>query len=237
LASVRFVRTLEIMGAVELAVSAGVLAVSLAACAQGASDSGGYDPLPGNGGTSATTSSSSGHGGVTTSGGGGDGAASGGSGGFGGAGGEGGQGAGSGGHGGSCDFSAPNSCITTQQLPSIAGDDGNDVRSAQGIGSKWFEIFVEESVSSIIDYPPLSFTATLVSPPTTSYDLYVYFGDSAGISCSAVPLHGTGNPAIVSDTWGDNIGTDDSTWLVVEVRYVSGHDCSTQWSLTIAGNT
>ena len=225
------------MGAVKLAVSAGALAIGFAACAQGASDSGGYEPLPGDGGHSSTTSSTTGHSTTTTSGGGGDGASSGGGGAGGAAGGEGGQGTGAGGQGGNCNFSAPNSCITAQQLPSIAGDDGNDVRSAQGTSSKWFQIQVVESVSSIIDYPPLSFTATLVSPPTTSYDLYVYFGDSGGIYCNAVPLHGTGNPATVYDSWGDNIGTDDTTWLVVEVRYVSGHDCSTPWSLTIAGNT
>jgi len=216
-----------------------VLVTALAAaCAHGSGETSGYEPLPGGGsGTTTTTTTKGGHGGSPAHGGGGAGATGGGAhGGTGGAGGQGNDG-GQGGEGGSCNFSSPNTCMTAELLATVAGDDGSDVSMAQGVGSKWFQIFVEESVSSIIDYPPLSFTATLQSPPGASYDLYVYFGDNGGTDCNAAPLHGGGSPQTVQTTWDDNMGIDDGTWLAVEVRYVSGANCLSLWTLSIQGNT
>jgi hypothetical protein len=94
-------------------------------------------------------------------------------------------------------------------------------------------------VSSIIDFPSLSYRATLTSPPGASYGLFVYTGDSSGPTCFGATKQGTGNPAVVTDSWGDSIGSDDTTWLTLEVRHLSGNACgpSDQWNLTIEGNT
>jgi hypothetical protein len=222
-----------------IALAAALLgAAGMVACASGTAESGGYDPLPELGGSGPTTTS--GHGGHAAQGGAAAGAGSGGEAGGGGSGGAAGQGTGAGGQGaegGSCSFASYNNCFGAEVLPTIAGDDGSDVSTAQGARARWFKIFVEESVSSIIDYPPLSFTASLQSPAGTNYDLYVYFGDNGGTNCAAVPLQGGGSPETVHSSWGDNMGTDDGTWLSVEVRYVSGDDCASQWTLSIAGNT
>jgi hypothetical protein len=94
-------------------------------------------------------------------------------------------------------------------------------------------------VSSLFDYPDLSYTATLQSPAGTSYGLFVYTGDGSGPTCFASAQQGTGNPAKVSDSWGDTPVLDDGTWLTVEVRYLSGNACgpSDKWTLTVKGHT
>ncbi len=218
------------------------------ACARGTEETDGFVELSdsdgyggyGASGTTSSTSSTPGFGGTNASGGAGGGLSSGGTsaggstaqGGSGGFGGQGGQ-------GGSCDFTAPNSCATAQVLSSIRGDEGSDFRVDYGVGSKWLQIYVEEAVSSIFTFPALSFTATLTSPPGMNYDLYIYRGDENNTDCYATPTKGTGSPETVYDVWGDTIGVEDGTWFAIEVRYVSGDDCSpsTQWTFTIEGNT
>jgi hypothetical protein len=42
----------------------------------------------------------------------------------------------------------------------------------------------------------------------------------------------------VSSTWGDTLGVDDTRWLTLEVRYISGEMCpSDPWTLTVKGHT
>ncbi|APR86287.1 Hypothetical protein A7982_11636 [Minicystis rosea] len=124
-------------------------------------------------------------------------------------------------------------------LQAIAGDDAHDVRSASGTTSKWFKIYVKEVVSSLFDYPRLSYTITLTSPPDTAYGLFVYTGTESVATCSSGLKQGSGVPQTVSDTWGDALGADDSTWITVEVRYLSGDACgpSDEWRLSVRGHT
>lgn len=138
-----------------------------------------------------------------------------------------------------CDFTAPADCTNAEQLAAIDGDDNHDKRTATGNTSRWFKVEVVESVSSIIDYPSLSYTATLTSPPGASYGLFVYTGGTSGPTCFAAVKQGAGNPAVVSDSWGDTLASDDTTWITVEVRHLSGDACgpSDQWTLTVEGNT
>ncbi|APR77510.1 Hypothetical protein A7982_02857 [Minicystis rosea] len=113
------------------------------------------------------------------------------------------------------------------------------MRTATGDTSRWLKVQVVESVSSIFDFPSLSYTATLTSPPSTSYGLFVYMGDDVSATCSGSAKQGIGNPAIVTDSWGDTLTVDDTTWLTLEVRYLSGGACgpSNEWTLNIEGNT
>lgn len=136
-----------------------------------------------------------------------------------------------------CDFTAPSPCAGADQLPSIDGDESQDMRTATGRTSAWFDIFVADTATFGFDWQ-LSYTATLESPPGTSYGLFIYTGDGSGPNCSATPIEGTGDPPSVSDAWADSFSADDSRWLSVEVRYLSGNACgpSDLWTLTMAGN-
>lgn len=159
-----------------------------------------------------------------------------------GAGGSGGAGAGgSGGAGGSvCDFQSPNNCASAEQLPAVSGDEGGTA-TASAAGSKWYKVHVEETDSSIFG-ANLGYKVTLTSPPGMDYDLYVKQGPQDGSpDCGAAEQKGTlsAGSETVSDTWDDDQGIggeDDSLWLNIEVRHVSGDDCDAQWSLTVVGD-
>jgi hypothetical protein len=103
-----------------------------------------------------------------------------------------------------------------------------------GSTSKWFKVLVHEGSTFISG---LSFRATLDSPPGMDFDLYAYLGDSQGPNCFASPLHASGSPEALSDSWSDTVGFDDSTWYALEVRFVSGADCTAKWTLTVEGDT
>jgi hypothetical protein len=124
-------------------------------------------------------------------------------------------------------------------LQAIAGDQHNDTRTATGNTSHWYSVDVQEQVSSFTSYPQLSYTVTLASPPGTSYGLFVYEGDGSGPTCFAAAMPGTGNPATVTDAWSDTPIADDSRWITIEVRYLSGEACgpSDLWTLAVEGHT
>ncbi len=144
----------------------------------------------------------------------------------------------SGSGGGSCSYTATDACGSSIEIPSIAGDDGSDMRVVTGQTSAWYKLYVEETVSDIFDYPSLSFSADLQSPAGVSYGLFIYPGDDSSPSCSGgTPGSGTPPSSYYAD-WGDNPGSDDSTWFTLEVRYLSGGACGAdaQWTLTIQGD-
>lgn len=208
------------------------LAALAAACAHGSEDTGdqfqtldvGSGALTGTGGfggSSVVTSSS------------GVGASS--------AGGASGVGGGSGG-GGGCDFSHPNTCGTATQLGNVAGDQNEPAVVVTGTTSEWLLILIEEKDSSIFD-ADLSYTASLASPSGMNYDLFVHQGPQDGPpNCSAAAKLGmpSGGQEVVSDKWDDDQplgGEDDSVFLSIEVRHISGTNCTAPWTLTIEGNT
>jgi hypothetical protein len=137
-----------------------------------------------------------------------------------------------------CDYKAPNNCQSSETMAAIDGDKNNDTRIVKGTTSKWFKVLVNEAVSSVISFPQLSYTASLVSPAGMDFDLFVYDGTTSTPSCSGNPTHATGNPESASETWGDTLNSDDTKWLTLEVRYISGDMCpSDQWVLTVKGHT
>ena len=144
----------------------------------------------------------------------------------------------SGSGGSDCDYGALNTCPTSDTLSAVDGDQHSDTRTIKGTTSKWFKVLVSEAVSSIISYPKLSYTATLTTPPGMDFDLFEYDGTISTPSCSGNPKHATGNPEAVSSTWGDTLGVDDTRWLTLEVRHISGEMCpSDPWTLTVKGHT
>lgn len=137
-----------------------------------------------------------------------------------------------------CDYSAPNTCPASDTLSAIAGDKGSDTRTVKGTTSKWFKVLVNEAVSSVLSFPQLSYTASLTTPAGMDFDLFEYDGDTSTPSCAGNPKHAMGNPESVSDQWGDTLNSDDTRWLTLEVRYISGEMCpSDQWTLTVKGHT
>ncbi len=126
-----------------------------------------------------------------------------------------------------------------QEIPEIAGDENNDTRTVHGTTSTWLKIKVKEAVSSIIDFPATSYTATLDSPPGMNYDLYLYTGDATAPTCGGQPDHAVGTPEKFGASWGDTLNSDDTKWITLEVRYISGMECgpAAEWTLTVVGNT
>lgn len=157
----------------------------------------------------------------------------------GGAGGMGGSGGMGGGGGNPCSFQSPNACGGAEQLPAVSGDEGG-AANASGSGSKWFKVHVEETSSSVFE-EDLSYSVTLTSPAGMDYDLYVRQGPQDGNQdCNSAEKKGTlsGGSESVSDGWDDDQGLggeDDSVWLSIEVRHLSGDDCDAKWSLSVKG--
>jgi hypothetical protein len=127
-------------------------------------------------------------------------------------------------------------CSTAVEMPSVDGDTGSDTRTVSGWTSAWYKVLISEGSNFSND---LSYTATLTSPPGMLYQLFVYTGDSSMPKCLVNPVQGAGTPATVKDGWSDSLGTDDSTWITLEVRYASGDECNPppKWTLTVQGHT
>lgn len=143
------------------------------------------------------------------------------------------------GSGGSdCDYSPPNTCLTSETLSAVDGDRHSDTRTVEGTTSKWLKVLVSEAVSSFLSFPKLSYKATLVTPPGMDFDLFEYDGTISTPSCSGNPKHASGSPEAVTATWGDTLGVDDTRWITLEVRYIAGEMCpSDPWTLTVKGHT
>lgn len=218
-------------GASALSLSA-IFALACARGAEGTSEEQGLEESGGMGGIGGrgTTSSSSS-------------ASTGGTGGMGMGGmGAGGMSSGSGGSTG-CNFTHVNTCQLPTSLGNVAGDKNEPAVVVNGTTSEWFVIEIQEKDSNILE-EDLSYTVTLLSPNATDYDLYVHQGPEGGSpDCSASPMTVTvqGNTETVHNSWDDDqpfpTGEDDSRYLNIEVRHVSGNDCNTPYTLTIEGHT
>lgn len=142
--------------------------------------------------------------------------------------------------GASC--ASPNACSGAVDLGQVRGDNGADVKTADGHTSQWFKIRVTEDDNAITGLD-LWMTATLTSPPGTNFDLYLYVPNSDTLECSAITHQSTSASSTDSATakfgedglWSN--GSDDSRTITVEVRHVSGTcDPSKKWTLSLAGN-
>ncbi|MFO0757942.1 MAG: hypothetical protein U0359_15705 [Byssovorax sp.] len=169
--------------------------------------------------TTTTTSSSSGTGGMGGMGGGGTGG-----------------GTGGGGSPPLCDYAAPNTCIGATEIQQVDGDSGTDVRTLNGVTSKWFKVLIVDTNSIGGN---VSYKATLVSPPGMDFDLFSYSGDNTGIDCLTNAVHAMGDPEFVTDAWNDAFASDNNKWVSLEVRYISGSACGNdaKWTLTVEGHT
>lgn len=142
-----------------------------------------------------------------------------------------------------CDFTSPNECATAESLGGIAGDEDAEPVTLTGTTSKWFKVKIEERDSGFGE-EDLSWRVNLVSPAGMDYDLIVHEGpQEGGVDCSGGEYIGsadvTGETAYhgYDDEQGIG-GEDDTLWLAIEVRYISGEACTLldTWTLTIQGH-
>lgn len=138
-----------------------------------------------------------------------------------------------------CDFGHMHTCEMSTDLGNVSGDDGGSTTQT-GVGSTWLKVRIKETNSSIFE-EDLSYRVTLTSPPNVDYDLAVHQGPQDGpLNCNANAKPGVamGLDKVVSDGWDDDQGLggeDDSVWLAVEIRHLSGTDCEAEWTLTVEG--
>jgi hypothetical protein len=136
-------------------------------------------------------------------------------------------------------------CTTATALPQITGDDGGGTTTASATGyqAAWFSIRVAEEDSGFFGYP-MSMLATLTSPASAMFDLYVYMpGDASSTDCSSPT--GTATTSGSTESWTQEWGetgefgndSDDSRTVSIEVRPRAGITCSATatWSLSIEG--
>ena len=130
-----------------------------------------------------------------------------------------------------------NQCSTASSAGSIAGDTGSESFSDQGATSKWIAFRVREDSRF---GGSTKFTATLLSPPGTNYDLFVYMNTEADeVECAKESTSSTeaaGTSDKVSMSWGYAF-YDDSRTVRVEVRHISGPcDATAPWTLFVEGD-
>jgi hypothetical protein len=125
--------------------------------------------------------------------------------------------------------------VTSSPLGTVRGDTASDVLIDTGNISQWLRVTVSEADSSfpLVD---LKFTAKLTSPPGMDFNLYVY-ETPCGSGMYGQSTNPAGQVDRVTGGWADQLGTDESRDVVVEVRYASGGVCGgTVWTLEFDGN-
>lgn len=122
-------------------------------------------------------------------------------------------------------------CGSAIHLGNLAGDAGSPVIQRAGTGEAFFKVYVQESSST---QRALNARVVLQMPTGTDYDLIVRCASCTGPAVQA-SKQGPGGTEIVNVTRADTF-TDNSFWLLIEVRYRSGTGCG-QWQLNISGNT
>ena len=128
------------------------------------------------------------------------------------------------------------------QLGTFGGDVSGATLTATGSTSEWLSVDATEQDSSPLAVP-MKLTATLTSPAGANFDLYAYLGSKSAVQCTMVKASSTNTSGTdtLSFQWGETgtfaNGSDDSAWVALEVRWVSG-TCSSAdtWSLSTHGH-
>lgn len=134
-------------------------------------------------------------------------------------------------------------CASATPIGGVAGDEGSAALVVSGDTPTWMSFQVSENSSDVFG-EEVSFTATLQSPATADFDLFVFRGPEGGSSgCGGSPGQSTnaGASDSVHMSWGEGAvanNTDDGAWVAVEVRAKNGTcDPGAEWTLTVQGDT
>jgi pilus assembly protein FimV len=140
---------------------------------------------------------------------------------------------------------ADNACATAMDLGAVRGDEGADIVQVKGHTSSWLKVRIGEADHDVFG-EELAFTVTLQSPSETDFELLVYITATSvePPQCSVV-ARSSSNPLGQDDSatmsWGEGPlanNADDSRWVTIEVRHVSGSCAPTdEWTLSVQGNT
>lgn len=134
---------------------------------------------------------------------------------------------------------SPHACADAEELPGpILGDVAYGSAHAEGATSRWFRVRLQESAYAFNGAMRVS--AELTSPPGTNFDLTVFMNKGADVvECGVVAGRSSAPSGLdrVVVTWGTDTpaGADDSRWVTLEVRHVSGACDGTPWSLVVKG--
>lgn len=121
-----------------------------------------------------------------------------------------------------------NSCSNAILLGSVCGDEGLDIVTQAGRGSKWYRVEVQECNNGDVD---LSVRITLSSPGGTNYDLRTFLG-----SCGTDEQWSTGGAEdCISYEWSDVWLQTDDKWIYIEVFHEYGNACE-DYTLAVYGN-
>ncbi len=146
------------------------------------------------------------------------------------------------------DASTPTGCMGTttcngvSSIGNISGDTGAQTLSAQGYQSTWIHVRTTEDYDGI-DAVSMTFRATLTSPASANFDLFLYVNTGSDVLECATPRGSatTTGTDVVNLQWGETgivaNGSDDDRDVMIEVRNVSGTCAVGQtWSLALIGN-
>jgi hypothetical protein len=122
-------------------------------------------------------------------------------------------------------------CIAATELGSVDGDTGAQQVTTGHHQERFYLIRVEEALGAgSVD---LQVRVDLDVPAGLDYDLYAYCA-----SCGASAMqsaNGAGQDEVL-EVGRDDVGGDQSFWLIVEVRYVGGSNSCANWALVVTGN-
>jgi hypothetical protein len=154
----------------------------------------------------------------------------------------------------SCASSA--TCASASSIGTVSGDTDAGTLTASGTTSTWLQMRVTEDDSNWAGRPT-EFTASVTSPPGTTFDLFAYvytatalpdggdFSDAGPpVDCTNLVASSTraGDVATVHVAWGEALdggsanGLDDSRVVSLQVRNTAGKCSGTPWSLVVRGN-
>lgn len=141
--------------------------------------------------------------------------------------------------------SCPNlvTCDTAEVLGMVSGDESSDALVAEGTEPTWITFQVTEDNDGVVG-EAVTFTATLTSPASVDYDLFVYRGAVGGpTGCNGVMDSSTSaTPTdVVHMSWGEAAvanGIDDRAWVAIEI-VPKDPMCAdgSSWSLDVDGDT
>ncbi len=136
------------------------------------------------------------------------------------------------GNGCEVDLNSDPACTAYDYIGQVYGDEGcTPGPSRSSRGEKWYGLLVLDG-SSYLFNSTLYLRVALQSPSGTDYGLYLYDNCGSGPIASS---HSGGTLDQIDYSWTDNVGSDDSRFFYIEVRYFSGSSCS-NWDLNTWGD-
>ena len=119
------------------------------------------------------------------------------------------------------------------EIGGVCGDDGCRAGPTEtGRGERWYKVWLAECDNHPFVVNNLRIEVDLHSPPGMDYDLFLYQPCGNLVDQS---LNGVGQTDTVVGTVSDSLGSDDSCFFYIEIRYYSGDSCS-NWNLQTWGD-